>query len=407
MSIKRSSWHTTKLAGHGRAARRSGEPVNAINVNHRGSGTRTVRPPRTRPRGRSDESGYAYLMALFMVLMVIVGSLVLLTDAATQAQRQREDEMMWRGKQYVRAIKLYYRKTGHYPLSLDDLEKGVANIHFLRRPYKDPMNKNEDGKWRFIYTNATGQIIGSVRYASMQQMAILDLNGGIIPGAPASDSSQDSNVTPVPQPDQGASSGNCPPAIGANGAGNPAPGSGIGTTNSSNANQPQSSSPQAVCPPNQGQSANPQQGGGLFGGLLGQGQGQPGGAQLGAGLQAQQLQALAQMKPTGPVDSPVIGGFIVGVGGGTKDDTKSVKVYKRAKKYKDWEFIWNPLEDQARAVQQGMNQAGAGGLLGQPNGIGGALGSMPGGPGSTSTSPGQPPTGTSPTGPPQPPQQPQ
>lgn len=349
--------------------------MNAINVNH-----------------RSDESGYAYLMALFMVLMVIVGSIVLLTNAATEGQRQREDEMMWRGKQYVRAIKLYYRKTGHYPQSLDDLEKGITNIHFLRRPYKDPMNKNEDGKWRFIYTNATGQIIGSVRYASMQQMAILDLNGGIIPGAQnGSAASQDSDVTPVPQPDQGASSstGNCPPALGGNGAGNPAPGSGIGTTNSSNANQPQSSSPQAVCPPNQGQSANPQQGGGLLGSLQGQGQAQIGGAQLGAGMQAQQLQVLAQMKPTGPVDSPVIGGFIVGVG--STVDAKSVKVYKHGKKYKDWEFIWNPLEEQALGVAQGMNQAGVGGLLGQPNGIGGALGSIPGGPGSTSTSPGQPP----------------
>ncbi len=366
-----------------------------------------MRLSRSRLRNHSDESGYAYLMALFMVLMVIVGSIVVLTNAATEGQRQREEEMMWRGNQYVRAIKLYYRKVGHYPQNLDDLEKGVANIHFLRQAYKDPMNKNEDGKWRFIYTNATGQIIGSVRYATMQQMAFLDLNGGIIPGAPASDSSQDSNVTPVPQPDQGTSSsnGNCPPSTGTSGTGNPGIGnpgtgnpglgsgpgsSGIGATNSLNADQSQSSSSQAVCPPNQGQTSNPQQGGGLLGGLQGQGQGQMGGAQLGGNLQAAQLQMLAQMKPTGPVDSPVIGGFIVGVGGGTKEDTKSVKVYKHAKKYKDWEFIWNPLEDQARAIQQGMNQAG---LLGQPGGLGLQPGQL-GGPGSTSTSPGQ--TQTSP-----------
>ena len=368
--------------------------MNAINVNHHECGTRTVRASRIRLRGRSDESGYAYLMALFMVLMVIVGSLVLLTDAATQGRRQREDEMMWRGKQYVRAIKLYYRKTGHYPQSLDDLEKGVANIHFLRRAYKDPMNKNEDGKWRFIYTNATGQIIGSVRYATMQQMAILDLNGGIIPGAPASDSSQDSNVTPVPQPDQGTSNGNCPPALGENAAGNPAPGSGMGTTNTLNASQSQPSSPQAVCPPNQGQSANPQQGSGLFGGMQGQGQGQMVGSQLGAGMQAQQLQTLAQMKPTGPVDSPVIGGFIVGVG--STVDAKSVKVYKHGKTYKDWEFIWNPLEEQALGVAQGMNQAALM-LANQPNAAGSAPGSVfnPNGP--ALASPGQtPPPGTQP-----------
>jgi hypothetical protein len=391
--------------------------VNAIGANHRQWSPKSFRVSPRRLRGRSDESGYAYLMALFMVLMVIVGSIVVLTNAATEGQRQREDEMMWRGNQYVRAIKLYYRKVGHYPQNLDDLQKGIANIHFLRQAYKDPMNKNEDGKWRFIYTNATGQIIGSVRYATMQQMAFLDMNGGIIPGAPASDSSQDNNVTPVPQPDQGTSNSNCPPALGESGAGNPAPGagignpgagnpelgsepgtSGIGATNGLDASQSQSSNPQAVCPPNQGQSANPQQGSGLFGGMQGQGQTQMGGAQLSAGMQAQQMQILAQMKPTGPVDSPVIGGFLVGVGGGSKEDTKSLKVYKHAKKYKDWEFIWNPLEQQALAIQQGMNQSGA--LLGQPGG----LGSQPGGPGSTSASPGPPPGSQSPTQPQQPPQ---
>jgi type II secretory pathway pseudopilin PulG len=379
--------------------------VNAISFNRRQCSQKPARLSRNRLRGRSDESGYAYLMALFMVLMVIVASAVLLANSATEARRQREDEMMWRGKQYVRAIKLYYRKTGHYPQNLDDLQKGVANVHFLRQAYKDPMNKSEDGKWRFIYTNATGQIIGSVRYASMQQMAILDLNGGIIPGAPGSDSSQDSNVTPVPQPDQGTSNGNCPPAPGENAAGNPAPGSGIGVTNSLNANQSQSSSPQVACPPNQGQSANPQQGSGLLGGLQGQGQGQGqgqaqmGGAQLSGGIQAQQLQTLAQMKPTGPVDSPVIGGFIVGVG--STVDAKSVKVYKHGKTYKDWEFIWNPLEEQALGVAQGMNQAALM-LANQPNGLGSAPGSVfnPNGP--ALASPGQaPPPGTQPP-PPQP-----
>jgi hypothetical protein len=364
--------------------------VTALAMNRRECATQPVRTPRRRLRGRSDESGYAYLMALFLVLMVIVGSMVLLTNAATDARRQSEDEMMWRGKQYTRAIKLYYRKTGHYPQSLDDLQKGVGNIHFLRRAYKDPMNQSEDGKWRFIYTNATGQLIGSVRYASMQQMAILDLNGGIIPGANGdSESSQDANVTPVPQPDQGTSSsnGNCPPALGGPGEGNQALGSGISTTNSLNSNKAQPSNPQAGCQPNQGQSnstQNPPQAGGLLGGL------QMGGGQLGGNLQAQQLQTLAQMKPTGPVDSPVIGGFIVGVG--STVDAKSIRVYKRGKKYKDWEFIWNPLEDQALAVQQGMNQAA--GLLGQ-----GGLGSQPGSMGAngSSASPSQQaPTGSQP-----------
>lgn len=79
------------------------------------------------------------------------------------------------------------------------------------------------------------------------------------------------------------------------------------------------------------------------------------------------LQAMVQMKPTGPVDSPVIGGFLVGVG--STVDRASVKVYKRGKKYSEWEFIYNPIEEQALAMQQGLSQAGAGGgLMGAPGG---------------------------------------
>ncbi|HTS11803.1 MAG TPA: hypothetical protein VMH00_06780 [Candidatus Limnocylindrales bacterium] len=352
-------------------------------------------------RGSSRESGYAYLLALFMMTMVLASSVALMMNAATQGRREREADMIWRGKQYVRAIKLYYRRTGHYPASVDDLVQGVANIHFLRETYKDPMNKNEDGKWRFIYTNASGQIIGSVHYATMQQMAILDLNGGKIPKASDDDSADDnSGETPVPQADQG----NCPNVTpspgdepqngatsGANQSPNPAPGNpnafipALGSSPAlpnQNQNQNPGAAPNAKCPPAQDQ--NGQQGiGGAFAPGAQPGQnGSPFGGMMG-GLNAASMQALMQLKPTGPVDSPVIGGFLVGVG--STVDAKSVKVWKGGKKYKDWEFIWNPLEDQALALQQGLGQAGAGGGLASPLGLG-PTGSSP------LTSPNQNPT---------------
>jgi hypothetical protein len=73
------------------------------------------------------------------------------------------------------------------------------------------------------------------------------------------------------------------------------------------------------------------------------------------------------LQPTGPVDGPVIGAFITGVG--SKVDKPSVKIYRGGKKYKDWEFIWNPLEDQAQAMQQGLNNVQQQpGQMGQPAG---------------------------------------
>ena len=81
---------------------------------------------------------------------------------------------------------------------------------------------------------------------------------------------------------------------------------------------------------------------------------------------------------------------------GSTIDKKSLKVYKGGKRYNEWEFIWNPLEDQAAAMQQGLNpQTGQPGQPGQ--GIGGAAGSIFGNIGGNSGGIGG--NGTSGTGP--------
>ncbi len=133
---------------------------------------------------RPRQSGYALLMVLCLVLLMIIASQVVLRNMVTQGRRQREDEMIWRGRQYVRAIRLYYHKTGHYPQTVEELQNGLPELHFLRlAAYQDPMNQ-PDGAWRMIYVNAAGQIIGSVKYATLQQMALMDMNGGKLPVAP-------------------------------------------------------------------------------------------------------------------------------------------------------------------------------------------------------------------------------
>jgi hypothetical protein len=78
-------------------------------------------------------------------------------------------------------------------------------------------------------------------------------------------------------------------------------------------------------------------------------------------------------------------------------DTPSIKVYHRGKKYIQWEFIWNPLEEAAANMQQSLNPQGQQPGIGQPIGSGGI--------GTPGTNPfGQPPSGTPQ---PQPQQQPQ
>ena len=103
-------------------------------------GASTARRTSPARRTRSRESGYAFLMALFMILIAAAGTIVLLENLVTDGRRIREQQTIWRGEQYKRAIRLYYRKTGHFPQNVDDLIKGVPGVHFLREVYKDPMN---------------------------------------------------------------------------------------------------------------------------------------------------------------------------------------------------------------------------------------------------------------------------
>jgi hypothetical protein len=328
-------------------------------------------------------------MAMFLIVAMIVSSQVVLRNMITLRRREREADTIWRGQQYERAIRLYYRKSGHYPQSLDDLKKGMPELHFLRfSTYKDPVNTT-DGSWRFIYVNGTGSIIGSVRFATLQQMALIDLNGGKLPGpqpgTPVADlaSNSDSNNA------NAASNSNDP-----NAAAN------------SNAQSPQPQQGQPTAPqPSQSSSS-----GSAFA-TPGASPGAAGATSIGTGPngalgQSQTANPLLLLKPTGPVDGPVLGAFITGVA--SKVDKPSIKVYKTGKKYIDWEFIWNPLEDQARAVQNGLSPQGSPlqqpGQFGLPIGpVNGAAPGQPGGTGgpmmapqSPSTAPQAPPPASNP-----------
>ena len=107
---------------------------------------------------RNDDS-YAVLLAIFMVATMLLLAATATPNILTQGRRLREQETIWRGNQYVRAIRLYYQKNGKYPSSLDDLtEASAAGAHLLRKAYKDPMNSS-DGSWRLIYvTLPAGQL---------------------------------------------------------------------------------------------------------------------------------------------------------------------------------------------------------------------------------------------------------
>ncbi len=112
-----------------------------------GSEFKRKRPERVNQRG--------YVLPALMVFVTIL--LVALTSAEIswqkRMQREREEELIFRGKQYMRAVMLFQRKTGFYPTSIEAL-LNTNNWRFLRKRWKDPITNSEDWRWIRLGPNA-------------------------------------------------------------------------------------------------------------------------------------------------------------------------------------------------------------------------------------------------------------
>jgi hypothetical protein len=263
---------------------------------------------RIQTAGKRGERGYALLMVIFLVTVLLISTMTVAPNIVTEGRREKEKDMIWRGKQYTRGVKLYYRKMARFPTSLDDLTKPkLGSIRFMRQAYKDPMNK-EDGTWRLIYVGAAGQLIGSLKppqqNLQLPQAGAIGTPAGALNGPGAS-----------PQPG----------AFGQPGIAGTQPGTqpgGAAAGNTSGTNVPGITG----TPVSADQGSNP------------------------------------QAIPSG--DTPTImGGNIIGVG--SKVNKSSIIVYDKAKNYRLFEFIWDPSKETFAGGQPGM-QTGTG--LGQPLG---------------------------------------
>ncbi len=225
------------------------------------------------------------MLMLFVALLAIAAGAV--APAITfQVRRDREEELIHRGVQYSRAIRRYVKKTGRYPVRLEELEN-TNNIRFLRKRYKDPLT-NKDFKLLHV---GEVQLTGPAGIAGATA-----IGGGTIPGAAA-----------VGAMAQGAS------PLGGAGAG-PAPGAaeiatGAGDNSSQDASQPKAD------PSNTGQSQTDQADGG------------------------------GNVKLSSQVFG---GGPIVGVASTSK--AQSIREFNHKNHYDKWQFIYDPTMDRGGLI---------------------------------------------------------
>jgi type II secretory pathway pseudopilin PulG len=161
-----------------------------------------------RPIGRA-EGGYTLVALLAVMTLLALFAMAAAPSISQQAQREREQEAIFRGEQIAEAIRLYYRyRVGAFraggdqalPTSMDQLLQGVpvpggAKNRQILRPSaaRDPLTT--EGEWRFIHPRSeelidfqqsvmfyAGNVIPPSRdtqMAQLQQFAVPQIVTGI------------------------------------------------------------------------------------------------------------------------------------------------------------------------------------------------------------------------------------
>ncbi len=260
-------------------------------------------------RSSRKESGYALLSLLLIIALMIIATGIMLPTITFQIKYDREEEMIHRGAQYSRAIRLYFKKFGRYPAKIEDLESS-NNLRFLRKRYKDPLNcKPKCADFKLLH------------YGDVQMAGAMGMGGAsMIQGANPVGGNGGLNGP------GGLTTGglNGPGAFGQTSSfGN----SSFGSNNSlgSNPNQQTGQNQQG----NDGQTAVPDSS-----------QPQPG----------NQTNLNGPSSGSNASNTQFGGGAIIGVASATKITDPTYREFNHKKKYKDWMFVYDPALDRGQLI---------------------------------------------------------
>jgi type II secretory pathway pseudopilin PulG len=124
--------------------------------------------------GYASARGYA-MVALLVAMSIMALMLGLALPVwQTAIRRERETELVFRGEQYVQAIRLFQRRyAGTFPPNVDVL----VQQRFLRRRYQDPIT---GGDFQPVYAGTGPTTTGDARAAGTFRPTAFSSRGGII-----------------------------------------------------------------------------------------------------------------------------------------------------------------------------------------------------------------------------------
>ncbi|MFN0085463.1 MAG: hypothetical protein ACKVX9_08755 [Blastocatellia bacterium] len=108
---------------------------------------------------RKNEDGYALVAIMGVMMFALILTAAAAPTLKFESQREKEEEMLWRGQQVATAIARYQRVRGGFPTDLNDLVKGIEiapgkKLRFMRpSALCDPMTPCSPpaSNWRTVH----------------------------------------------------------------------------------------------------------------------------------------------------------------------------------------------------------------------------------------------------------------
>jgi len=259
--------------------------------------------------------GYILITLMLFMTLLAMAAVAVLPEIVQQIKRDREEEMIHRGTEYMRAIKKYYKKFGRYPSRLEELENS-NQLRFLRKRYKDPLAKGDQD---FKLVRVGDPALNSLGFGSV----------GLGPGAPQGTT-----------PGLGQGRGSNPGFVGA-------PGGGVRPAGPEDANASQVT------------------------GLPGQqGSGTP--IPTGSDAASPDTKVVTKSDSSSSDSEPAPGGQVFGggpiLGVASTSKAQTIREFDKKNHYNDWVFIYDPNSDRSGLLKGPLRSATSTGL-GGPTGV--------------------------------------
>lgn len=101
---------------------------------------------------RSGEHGYNLVILMVLITVMNVALALALPNWVRFAQREKEEEAIFRGLQYAEGIRVFQQRHGRPPTSLEELVE--VEPRAMRQLYPNPLN--DDGAWGLLVAAPPG-----------------------------------------------------------------------------------------------------------------------------------------------------------------------------------------------------------------------------------------------------------